>query len=166
MIVVIDPQKQPIMRSNKLIDIAKTIVFEAKELKDKYLGDMNLAVNYACIFSHNSEEFKNLNIEASKIGIVIDDTPTGYLYKIKKIKTIAGDLQLLKIRKPDPTRPEKGDADFTVPDFQKFKRSYNDKLGFKLIQREKFVMIELKDSNYDVRVYFSNPPLDKQLGLK
>lgn len=26
-------------------------------------------------------------------------------------------------------------------------------------------MIELMDSNYNVRAYFSNPPLDKQLGI-
>lgn len=28
-----------------------------------------------------------------------------------------------------------------------------------------FYMIELIDSDFDVRVYFSNPPLDKQLNL-
>ena len=39
------------------------------------------------------------------------------------------------------------------------------KEGFKLIERPSMEMIELMEDGADVRVYFSNPPLDKQLGL-
>jgi hypothetical protein len=37
------------------------------------------------------------------------------------------------------------------------------KEGFKLIEREDFEMIELMDSEFNVRAYFSNPPLDERL---
>ena len=38
--------------------------------------------------------------------------------------------------------------------------------GFLLIvKNDNFEMIELVDSNFNIRVYFSNPPLDKQLGI-
>jgi len=71
---------------------------------------------------------------------------------------------LLKIRKPDPTRPELGDADFTVENYPEFKQRHLSKTGFSLIQKRKdFEMLELADPKFHVRAYFSNPPLDKQL---
>jgi len=51
---------------------------------------------------------------------MIQKTEKGSLFKIFPIATIAGELQLLKIRNPDSTRPERGDADFTVFDYLSF----------------------------------------------
>lgn len=76
-------------------------------------------------------------------------------------------IWLLKIRKPDPTRPERGDADFTLRDYNSFKEKYlKDAEHFKLIDRGNFEMIELKDPKFDVRSYFSNIPLTVQLGIE
>jgi hypothetical protein len=72
----------------------------------------------------------------------------------------------LKIRKPDATRFERGDADFTIIDYPNFKSNYLANPGFKLIERKGFEMIELIDSAFNARAYFSNPTLDQQLGLK
>jgi len=58
--------------------------------------------------------------EAYKLGTMIQKTEKGSLFKIFPIATIAGELQLLKIRNPDSTRPERGDADFTVFDYLSF----------------------------------------------
>lgn len=71
----------------------------------------------------------------------------------------------MKIRQPDKTRPEQGDADFTVDNFEDFKKKYISQDHFKLIPRDGFEMIELMDNEFDVRSYFSNPPLDKQLNI-
>ncbi len=71
---------------------------------------------------------------------------------------------MLKIRFPDSTRTERGDADFTISNFFEFENIYLSKPGFKKIQKPDFYMIELMD--FDVRAYFSNPPLDEQLNLK
>jgi hypothetical protein len=102
---------------------------------------------------------------AEKIGKLIKDTPTGPLFNITPLDTKAGKLKLVKIRLPDETRLERGDADFTVRDYSAFKKDCLTKPGFKLISRDSSEMIELMDPNFNVRAYFSNPPLDRQLGL-
>jgi hypothetical protein len=149
----------------RIIEKVKNIVKDAKELKDKHIEYKEIPVNYACIFSQSEDEYKDLNDVVKEIGKVIKETLSGNLYQIQPIETVAGDLQLLKIRKPDATRPERGDADFTVPNFEDFKTKYLERNGYKLIPKDGFVMIELIDPKFNVRVYFSNPPLDKQFGL-
>ncbi len=145
-------------------ELVQKIVKEAKKLKDKYTDQVSAPVNYACIFCQSEEEQQSFLEEANKLGVIIEQTLTGPLFKIS-LDTMAGKLQLLKIRKPDPTRPERGDADFTVSDYPAFKEKYLKNPSFKLIQKDDFEMIELYDKDADVRAYFSNPPLDKQLGL-
>jgi len=143
----------------------KNIVKTATALKNKHIDDKNAPVNYACVFSQSKDEYDELVEVARKIGNVIKETPTGLLFRIEPLPTISGILKLLKIRLPDPTRPERGDADFTVSDFPDFEKKYLPRSGFKLIKREKSKMVELMDTEFDVRAYFSNPPLDKQLGI-
>ncbi len=154
------------METEDLKNLVKSIVERATALKNKHIEYKNTPVNYACIFSQNKEEYDDLLETARKIGKVIQETPTGLLFQIEPLQTVSGVLKLLKIRIPDPTRPERGDADFTISNFPEFEKKYLSKPGFKLIQREDFKMIELMDSDFDVLAYFSNPPLDEQLGIK
>jgi hypothetical protein len=151
------------MDINELKEFVKEIVKKADALKNKYTSEKPAPVNYACIFCQTEVQYDDLLKITSTIGKIIKETPTGPLFQIKPLDTVAGRLRLLKIRKPDITRTELGDADFTVSDYPKFKKKYLSRKGFKLIERENFEMIELIDSEFDVRVYFSNPPLDKQL---
>lgn len=153
------------MNVEDLKNLVKSIVEKATILKNKHIEYKNTPVNYACIFSQNNEEYKELLKTTRKIGKVIQETPSGFLFHIKPIQTISGFLKLLKIRIPDPTRPELGDADFTIPNFSEFEKKYLSKKGFKIIKKETFYMIELMDPAFDVRVYFSNPPLDLQLNI-
>lgn len=151
------------MTKEALQKMIKSIVSQAKELKDKHIEGDNSIVNYAAIFSQDNNEYEDLIEVIKEIGEVILDTKTGPLFKITPLDTVAGSLKLVKIRKPDKSRPERGDADFTVDDYDKFKKEFLDKEGFRLIEREDFEMIELMDSGFNVRAYFSNPPLDEQL---
>lgn len=146
-------------------DLIRNIVKEAESLKDKYTDQKNVPVNYACIFCQSEEEQTSFLEEAHKLGTIIQETSSGPLFNIS-LDTVAGKLQLLKIRQPDPTRPERGDADFTVSDYPAFKEKYLNQPGFSLIKKDNFEMIELCEKDNNVRVYFSDPPLDKQLGLK
>ncbi len=148
-----------------LTQLIEEIVKKANDLKNKHTSEKNALVNYACIFAQNKEQFNDLLAVAQRIGSVIEETPTGPLYHIQPLKTVSGNLRLLKIRKPDPTRPELGDADFTIENYSEFKKKHLAKTGFKLIPRENFEMIELVDPKFNVRAYFSNPSLDKQLGV-
>jgi len=147
------------------------IVKKASDLKDKHTSEENAPVNYACIFCQSDEQYNSLVVLAQGIGKIIEETLTGPLFHIHPLDTIAGKLRLLKIRKPDATKPELGDADFTVSNYPEFKKRYLSKKGFKLMLsnytvRKNFEMIELTDPEFNVRAYFSNPSLDKQLGIE
>ena len=151
------------MNINELKQFVQEIVEKANALKNKHISEENALVNYACIFCQNKEQYNEL-IELTKtMGKIIKETPTGPLFQIEPLSTVAGEIKLLKIRKPNPTRKELGDADFTVSNYYEFKEKHLSQEGFKLIEREDFEMIELIDPEFNVRVYFSNPPLDKQL---
>ncbi len=143
--------------------LVQKIVKKAVDLKNKHTSEKEAKVNYACIFCQNEGQYDKFLIIMKSTGKLIKETPTGPLFHIYPLNTVAGKLQLLKIRKPDATRPELGDADFTVKNYSEFKKKYILKTGFKLIPRENFEMIELIDPEFNVRPYFSNPPLDKQL---
>lgn len=154
------------MTKEELQKMAQDIVGQVCELKDKYTGQAEAPVHYCCIFSQNQEEFDELSEATGQIGKVMEETPTGPLFQIEPIETVAGPLRILKIRKPDVTRPERGDADFAVKDYEKFKEKYLREPGFKLIERETFEMIEIMDPAFNVRAYFSNPPVEEQYSLR
>lgn len=146
------------MTEEELKKLLREIVAQAKELKDKHTSERNAGVNYACIFAQNQEEYEKLLESTAKLGEVVKETPTGPLFRIKDLKTTAGNLKLIKIRAPDKTRPERGDADFTISNYASFKKTVLSKPGFSLITRKEMEMIELIDPAFNVRAYFSNPP--------
>ncbi len=154
------------MNKKQFIALIQTIVSQAQNLKDKHTDQKRAPVNYACIFCQSEEEFTEFKKKAQELGKVIKQTSTGPLFYLNPpIQTIAGPLRLLKIRQPDTTRPERGDADFTVDNRQRFKEKYLNQPGFKLITRPEFEMIELMDSKFNVRAYFSHPTLEELLNL-
>jgi len=153
------------MNQQTLTKTVQDIVRQAAALKDKHTTEKSAPVNYACIFSQSRDEYDDLNQACRKIGKVVQETKMGPVFLIKPMETISGALRLLKIRAPDATRPERGDADFTVPNYEEFKKKHLSKPGFKLIQREKMEMIELMDSSFSVRAYFSHPTLGEVLGI-
>lgn len=150
----------------KLSNLIKEIVEQAAKLKDKHTEAKDAKVNYVAIFSQSDHEYNMLLELAKSSGKLIENTPTGPLFNLNPIPTSSGILKLLKVRTHDKTRPERGDADFTVLDYNTFKKTYLSKPGFKLIKRERFEMMELMDPDFNVRAYFSYPPLDEQLGIK
>jgi len=145
--------------------LIQNIVSQACSLKNKYTGESAAPVNYACIFTQSQAEYEHFLRLAEGLGKAIENTQSGPLFQIEPLETTAGPLKLLKIRIADPTRPERGDADFTLADYPAFKEKYLAQPGFKLIPRDGFEMIELVDPKFNVRCYFSNPPLDQQLGI-
>lgn len=147
------------MTKENLIELIKKIVSDANELKNKFTNEIKAPVNYACVFSQNQAEYTNLIEPAGKLGWLIKEIPNGLLFALEQFDTTSGTLPLLKIRQLDSTRPERGDADFTVSDYQSFKEMYLGQPGFKLIKRPEMEMIELMQPGYDVRAYFSHPTL-------
>ncbi len=152
------------MNPEEFKNLVKDIVVEAAKLKNKHTNEKDASVNYAAIFCQSDREYKDFFNLASELGEIYKDTKTGPLFLVD-LDTESGRLKLLKIRKPDVTLKERGDSDFTIKDYSIFKEKYLSKKGFSLIRKEDFEMIELTDSRFDVRVYFSYPPIDKQFGL-
>jgi len=134
-------------------------------LKDKVVGEPDAILSYVCIFAQSEDEYANMENQVALTGRIVENTPTGNVYEIPPLDTSAGTLHILKIRKPDVTRPELGDCDFELSDYAKFKQNHLEKPGFKLIERETFEMIELMEEGGDVRIYFSNPPVSYPLQL-
>lgn len=153
------------MMKRELEEMAKGIVEQSQTLVRAHANQTDALVNYACIFARSEGEYVELEATASQLGRVAKATPTGNVFQIAPIETAAGSLRLLKIRKSDPTRPERGDADFTLPDYSAFKAKYAHQPGFSLIERPEMEMIELVDPGFPVRAYFSFPTLAQQLGI-
>lgn len=150
------------MTKEGLQKLVQDIVEQSCGLKDKHTDQKNAPVHYCCIFSQNQNEYEELLEVANKIGKVIEETSMGPLFQIEPIETVSGLLRILKIRKPDLTRLERGDADFAVKNYDEFKETCLTKPGIGVIERDTFEMIELMDPAFNVRAYFSNPPVEEQ----
>lgn len=149
-----------------LINFVKEIIDEANSMRTKHANMFNAHVGYCCIFCHSDEEYNAIDGIVRSFGKVAQDTPTGFTYVIPEIQTVAGGLRILKVRKPDPTRLEKGDADFSLSDYKSFKEVNLGREGFKLIERPNNEMIELMDGAYNVRAYFSYPHVEEHSGIR
>ena len=154
-----------ILTLSDLTQFVQSLITSARALSDKHTTERNLPVNYVCIFSQSESEYEALLLLARQLGVSAQETAMGPVFHITPIATEAGDVRLLKIRRPDPKRPERGDVDFTLPDYAKFKATYLGKPGFNLIVRTNMEMIELIDPSFDVLVYWSHPPLAQMLKI-
>jgi len=155
------------MNINDVYDLVKNIVNKSNDLKNKYTDEINAKVNYVCIFCKDDNDFNDyISLLKNDNNDIIEDTYSGPLFRLKDLETVAGTLKLLKVRRYDDKHLDLGDADFTVSNYAEFKNKYINKPNFKLISGEGYEMIELMEEGNEVRVYFSNPPLDKELGIK
>jgi hypothetical protein len=148
-----------------MVDIKKIIVQEilmqAMALKDKCTKERGATVAWICIFSQNDKEYEELLTEAKKLGNIFETDLNGTKLLLNK-PPAGSNARILKIRKPDSEKPERGDVDFTVSDYANFKKEHEGKENFRLIKRENFEMLELTEPGANVRVYFSNPPIEEQ----
>jgi len=152
------------MNIEEFKNLIRDIINESAKLKNKHTEESTAPVNYVALFCQNEEEYKEFLGLAGELGSFYKDTQTGPIFLIN-LDTEQGKLKLLKVRKKDETRKERGDADFTINNYNAFKEKYLPKPGFSLIKRENFEMIELIDPCFNVRTYFSNPTLEKQFRL-
>ncbi|MDP2585594.1 MAG: hypothetical protein Q8P29_01800 [Candidatus Levybacteria bacterium] len=154
------------MTLEDLNEIITHLINECVKLKNKYVEEKDLIVDYVCIFTHSQEEYGEFHKLAKQIGKPTNETSTGPIYAfLNPPETIVGKPKLLKIRKPDETRPQRGDVDFNT-DYENFKNKYQDDKRFTLIKRKNFDILELRDDSFDVLAYFSSTPPSKQLKIE
>lgn len=151
---------------SSLEEVVKYIVGKSKDLKNKFTDEKAASVEFVCIFCQTEEEYQKLDNLTKSLGKKVQATPSGYVYLLHQpVQTEAGPLRLLKIRKPDSQRKERGDSDFNTS-YAEFKQKYGSDPKFELIKRETFEMLRLSDSRFDVMACFSNTPLSKSLRIR
>jgi len=139
-------------------DLVKSLVAKCISLKNRYVEEKELIADWVCFFAQSEEEYQDLIKKADGYGHIVKDTDSGPIYRLdKQIQTEAGLPRVVKVRKPDITKPELGDVGFNTK-YLEFKEKYLDKNQFTLIVRDKFEMIELKEKGCDVMCYFSSVP--------
>lgn len=120
-----------------------------------YTDLVDVEIDYLAIFSRDEEEYRALDNILKSCGNLVDIamSHTGNTYELDKpIQTQAGALQVIKVRKPDKTRAQRGAPDFRINNYQIFKEKNLYKSGnFTLMLRKDYEMIELK--GVDVLVY-------------
>jgi hypothetical protein len=160
--------REEIDRADLVYALINDIVDRTASLNRRHLPDEALSVNYAAVFCQTSEEYSKLIEAMRSLGEIVSDTSTGPLFKFHEaLQTTAGPLWLVKVRQVDPTRPQRGDADFTVNDYAGFKHKHAaDQDHFRVIDRGNYEMIELRDPEFGVLSYFSSVPLTRDLGLE
>ncbi len=152
------------MTKQKLEEIVNYIVNQGLKAIIDNTKEEGLVVDYLAIFSKDESEFDDLHELVKTLGTLGDKTGTlaGSTYLLSEpLNTLAGLLKVIKIRRPDPTRPQRGAPDFKVNDYQVFKDQYlTDGRNFSLMTRKNYEMMELK--GVDVLVYFPSVPFDKR----
>lgn len=155
------------MNSKELVKILDYLVERGLETIKKNSGNVKATIDYVAIFAKNKKEFSSLDTIARSMGREVDKETavTGHTYLLHNpIKTPAGSLNLIKIRFPDPTRPQRGAPDFKIENYQEFKNKYIKKSGnFTLMLKEIYEMIEVK--GIDVLVYIPSNTLGERLRI-
>lgn len=153
------------MDKNEFEKIINYIVEQGLSTIKNNTNRKEAVIDYVSIFSKDKKEFRNLEFIVKSIGCEVDKETmkTGRTYLLNKpLKTSAGALRLIKVRKPDPVRLQRGAPDFKIQDYQKFKDEYLQRSGnFTLMVRKDYEMIEIK--GVDVLVYIPDNTLSERL---
>lgn len=153
------------MKQGELIKLINYILNQGIKAIKNNTSESNFAIDYVAICAKNKAEFNELIKVTESLGkkVAMGIAKTGVTFKLNKaIETKAGPVEFVKIRRPDPTRPQRGAPDFRVKNYQSFKKKYLMKSGnFALIIRKEFEMLELK--GIDVLVYFPSKAAKSRL---
>lgn len=153
------------MDEKQLFKIIDHIADEGLKAIKKHIKQ-KLPIDYVGIFSKNQQEYNELIELLDKLGkrrILYEKGITFLLHK--PYETKAGKLNLIKIRIPDKQKPQRGAPDFRIKNYKRFKQKYLKRKNFNLIVRKEYEMLELKDKNFDILVYFPDIPLSTELGI-
>jgi hypothetical protein len=152
------------MIKETLEKIVTYIVNQGLKAIKENTNESDLPIDYLGIFAKDDDEFEEIERLLTILGKPGDKTATqsGSTFLLDKpLNTPAGRLKVLKVRRPDPTRPQRGAPDFRVKDYQNFKEKYllsGENSNFSLMVRKEYEMLELK--GIDVLVYFPSKHFD------
>lgn len=143
----------PIENKEALIEAVKYIASQTSALSHKII-DKSFPITSLTIFAHSDDEYSRLIKILSELGSPYNENngPRVLLHE----PIVAGEnvITHLRIRKPDPERPQAGCNDFDT-DYEAFKKDYLTirSSNLRLIERTDYEMIELFDTDLDVLAY-------------
>ncbi len=144
----------PINSKEELFEAVDYIASKTTELCKKITGD-EYPISSLTVFAHYPDEFEKLKTVLFQLG-ELDHENNGPFVKLhQKIKLPNNELELLRVRQPDPYRMQVGCNDFEVSHYEDFKRKYLDKNpnNLRSIKRPEYEMIEFFDPDFDVLAY-------------
>ncbi len=148
----------PIQSKDKLLEAIKYVTTQVTLLAEKCVG-VSLVTESLTIFSHDPQEFARLCEMANDLGEPYNEN-NGPRVKLKEAIAVgASTVRFVRIRKPDPDRPQVGCADFNVGDYFDFKTRFLAYIASHVIKRPEYEMIEFSDPDFDVLAYAVSPVL-------
>jgi len=144
----------PILTKDQLDKAIEYVANKTTELCKKITGN-EYPINGLTIFSHYQDEFDKLKRIAFGLGTLHEEHNGPYVKLFDPISLPHNQLELLRIRQPDPYRSQVGCNDFKVPNYEKFLNQFlkANPNNLRLIKRPEYDMIEFFDPDYDVLAY-------------
>lgn len=145
--------RKTIQDKEGLVEALQYVAIETSKLAKKIVGK-TFPIKSLTIFSHSQPEYELLIQILADMGkpYNYNNGPRVELYE--PIEVEENRITHLRIRKPDPERPQVGCNDFET-DYKSFKKDYlsghSDNL--RLIKRPEYEMIEFYDPSFDVLAY-------------
>ena len=156
------------MSRQGLEEFILTIVRQGMATIRENMGEPTAVIDYLAIFAKDAEEYAVIESLLESLGAETDkeNARTGRTFLLNElIETSAGPLAVVKIRKPDQTRPQRGAPDFRVKNYNELKETFLSSSGnFTLMVRKEYEWIEIK--GVDVLVYIPSIPLLERLNRR
>lgn len=144
----------PIRSRDELLTTIQYVAENTTKLCQKVIGRI-LPISSLTVFSHYPDEFENLDTIVRLMGPLITYNNGPYVNLAEPILLPTGKLTKLRVRHPDPERPQVGCNDFGVDDYHAFKSEYLEQHpnNLRLVIRPEYEMIEFFDKDFDVLAY-------------
>lgn len=142
------------MSSEELLKAVHYIADRSSVMCAKIIGHV-LPISSLTVFSHYPDEFEYWEKMLPLMGAVLTYNNGPYVNLTEPILLPTGKIMKLRVRYPDPERPQVGCNDFEVKDYTSFKKHYLDTNpnNLRLIMRPEYEMIEFFDKDFDVLAY-------------
>lgn len=145
--------EKSIQNKEGLVETVRYVAGRTSELCKMIIGK-ELPIKSLTVFAHSEIEFERLTKILEEMGKPYNYNKGPRVELNEPVITGKNQITHLRIRKPDPERPQVGCNDFET-DYESFKRDYLSSHfeNLRLIKRPEYEMIEFYDPSFDVLAY-------------
>ena len=144
----------PIKNKKDLLEAIEYITTNATKLGEMVLNEQHY-IGSLTVFSHYKDEFERLKEILLDMGNLETENNGPFVRFSTPLRIGRNNIQLVRIRKPDPYRMQVGCVDFIIEDYNAFKKKYlkSKSDNLRLFERLQYEMIEFFDPDFDVLAY-------------